>query len=265
MILFAILLTSLPGGAGAQAGSSSNAEPFMEPFARLSPNRWMISHGWSNGPHQGCTWSKENIRLDGTSMELILSSRAAQGKATCAEVQSKQFYHYGTYETRLRSVSGSGIVTTFFLYTGPVHGGSRKHQQISFEFPGRATRSTIINYSADGKMMANNTVALEFDGSERAHDYAIEWLPDSIRWFVDGRVVREERAKTGQPFPALTSKVILSLWSGAGASDEWLGPYEEDGKRRAAVVERLVFTPAGKPCQFPTSVACKRGVNDARK
>ena len=44
------------------------------------------------------------------------------------------------------------------------------------------------------------------------HDYAFEWLPDSITWYVDGEVIRTYGTSEKRPIPDLSAKIMMNLW-----------------------------------------------------
>jgi beta-glucanase (GH16 family) len=44
------------------------------------------------------------------------------------------------------------------------------------------------------------------------HDYAFEWLPDSITWYVDGNVVSQRKSGDGLPIPEKSAKIMMNLW-----------------------------------------------------
>jgi beta-glucanase (GH16 family) len=44
------------------------------------------------------------------------------------------------------------------------------------------------------------------------HTYAFEWTPMSIRWFVDGILVRVKTAGAGLPIPAESAHIMANLW-----------------------------------------------------
>jgi endo-1,3-1,4-beta-glycanase ExoK len=257
MVALAALAGAIPVRLNAQSLPGTEPDSFVERFIRMPYNRWVVSNGWSNGPQQGCVWSLDNVRIDHGAMDLLLSGGPGAGdKWLCAELQSKDFYRYGTYEIRLRSIAGSGIITSFFLYTGPIHGEGRQQQQIGVEFPGRSPRSMEINYFAEGKKQFHKTVSLDFDASRTVNDYAFEWLPDSVRWYVNGRVVDEELRQAGRPMPTWPSKLVFTVWNGTSSVETWLGPFDGDKVSYDAVAERIAFTQPGKPCLFGQSVAC---------
>jgi endo-1,3-1,4-beta-glycanase ExoK len=230
---------------------------FFDDFSKLSRDRWYISHGWTNGPHHGCAWSATNVRLIGRGLTLILNNRPAAGRPySCGELQSRAFYGYGTYEVRMRSVAAPGIVSSFFTYTGPPQGPGIPHDEIDFEFLGRNPGSVQLNYYAAGKGGHERNIELGFDPSATASDYAFQWMPDAVRWFVNRKLVHEVKRGTAEPFPSHPSKIILSIWTGAGPYQEaWMGRLQY-GSPLVATYEHVAFTALGEPCRFPASVLC---------
>jgi beta-glucanase (GH16 family) len=65
----------------------------------------------------------------------------------------------------------------------------------------------------------------------QAHTYAFEWLPTSVKWFVDGNLVRtydKTTAKAGVEISQLSTKVVMNFWimaggavGGAGANNQY--------------------------------------------
>ena len=245
-------LSSAPSAA-ADVGTS-----FVDTFESFDRTRWYISHGWANGPHQSCAWFNRNVKLL-ASQEVMLSltnEALMDRKYTCAEVQTIAKYGYGTYEVRMRPAKASGTVSAFFNYVG-ASGDSKGQDEIDIEFLGKDTRAVQLNYFVNGKGDHAKMVPLGFDASTSVESYAYEWLPGSIRWFINGKLVHEVKAEPGKPLPTRPGKIFISLWSGAGADTEnWLGPFKYPGKALTAIYDRIAFTAAGEPCQFEGSVVC---------
>jgi endo-1,3-1,4-beta-glycanase ExoK len=251
-----ILLIAAVGLAGPALAQADKAGAFIDRFASLNLGHWHVSHGWANGPHQNCTWMSSHVKVDGA-VELSLTNEPTKDRPfTCAELQTKQFYGFGTYEVRMKTAAGPGLVTAFFTYTGPPHG--RPHDEIDFEFLGKAPAEAFVSYFANGKT-SPETAKLPFDSSTAAHDYAFEWLPDTIRWYAGGRLIREVKASDGKAIPTQTQKIYLSIWNGTGWDQEaWLGRFSYPGRPLKAMYEYVAFTPAGAPCHFPESIVCRQ-------
>jgi hypothetical protein len=129
----------------------------------------------------------------------------------CAEIQSRAFYDYGTFEVRMRAARASGTNSAFFTYVGSTHG--RPHDEIDFEVIGRNTREVQVNTFVSGKDGHGQTVPNGTDAADEFVDYAFEWTPDRIRWFVNGKLTREISGQ-GENVPTHAAKIYLSLWNG---------------------------------------------------
>jgi len=231
---------------------------FFDKFETFDRTRWNISHGWSNADYQNCTWYGGNVKLREKKVELSLSNdRSTDRPYTCAEIQTNARYSYGTYEVRLRSAAGEGLVSAFFTYT-PKSERWPGQDEIDFEFLGKDSNSVQLNYFADGNGGHRYDASLDFDANKTANDYAFEWLPDSVRWYINGRLVHEVKKTGGDKFPQRPAKIILSIWNGVGPGMEgWLGHFSYPGVPPTAAIEYVAFTSAGEPCQFEGSIVCK--------
>ena len=239
---------------------------FVETFDTFSADRWFVANGWTNGAHQNCTWSANNFRVSGGVLELVLSKngeghpppeKASEARAySCAELQTHRKYGYGTYEFRASAALAPGLVSAFFTYVGPTPEAQSPHDEIDFEFLGRDTRAVQLNYFGAGAGKHEHMAPLSFNASEMMANYAFEWLPDRIRWFIDGKLVHEAKAEPDKPFPKTPGKIYLSLWA-SDTLDAWLGKFEDPSKPLVARFEWLAFTKAGESCRFPESMLCQ--------
>jgi endo-1,3-1,4-beta-glycanase ExoK len=252
-LVVALLVVAAPAVAAAQEGPA-----FIDRFTDLNRAHWYISHGWANGAHQNCTWTDSNLKVN-NSVELSLTNQPTKDRPfTCAELQSTAFFGFGTYEVRMRAAAGPGLLSAFFTYTGEPHGAGRPHDEIDFEILGKAPTEAFVSYFAKGRVNSD-TAKLGFDATTSMHDYAIEWLPDSIRWYADRRLIREIKASEGKPMPTEKQKIYISIWNGTGRDQEaWLGRFVYPGHPLKATFEYIAFTPMGAPCHFPESVVCKQ-------
>jgi endo-1,3-1,4-beta-glycanase ExoK len=258
--LLAAALSLAAWSAAAQDGSGQKTgTSFVDRFTTpLDSKRWYISHGWANGPHQNCTWIDTNVRVEGSVALALTDKPSADRPYTCAEIQTREFYGYGTYEVRMRSVAARGTVSAFFTFTGSPHGPQRPHDEIDFEFLGKSPTQVFLNYFAGGRKH-EKYVQLPFDATAAANDFAFEWTAEGIRWFANGRLIREELASKGADLPTTPQKIYLSIWNGTGWDQEaWLGRFAYPGRPLVAVFERVAFTEPGAACQFPESVVCRK-------
>lgn len=215
--------------------------PFFASYPNIDRSHWYLSHGWSNGDHQSCEWRADAITAVDQKLKIKLSDKSGNIRPIgCGEIQSKKRFGYGRYEARMRTATGSGLNTAFFTFTGPTH-GTPVHDEIDFEFLGKEPTVVEINYHRNGKNMGPFRIQLGFDASIDFHDYVFEWLPDSIRWYIDGKRVYE--TADGADIPESPGKIFFSLWSNTKILDDWMGKFKYK-KPVTAQIEWVKFTPA---------------------
>jgi endo-1,3-1,4-beta-glycanase ExoK len=240
----------------AQVNPTTTGHSFIDYFSGLNRGRWLISDGWSNGPQMGCTWSSANVRRARSGALLVLNNRRGRGKPfSCAELQTNELYGFGTFEIRLRSAAGSGLVTSFFTWSKAPN--SETHEQISFDFVGKERGTVLLTHASAGHPNQERRVELGFDPSTVAATYAFQRTPETLRWFVDGRLVHEVKQDPNTPLPMGPAKIYLSIRNGSGDNAKaWLGDFEYVNKPFVTAVEYVAFTQLGAPCQFSSSVLC---------
>jgi endo-1,3-1,4-beta-glycanase ExoK len=232
----------------AGAGCANNAAPDSEEttwshsFKEHQSDLWEISDGYANGAPFDCTWSREQIRFADGTMQLDLTDPGS-GDKLCAEYKTKEKYHYGKYEVRMKAASNIGIVSSFFTYTGPAFG--TVWDEIDIEFLGKDTTKAQLNYFTSGVGEHEKLIDLGFDAAEEFHDYAFEWRRDSIKWYVDGKLVHTAT----DDIPVVPGKIMMNLWNGTGV-DDWLGAFD-GGSPLTAEYEWMKYTPF--PEEIPTS------------
>jgi endo-1,3-1,4-beta-glycanase ExoK len=237
--LYGIALLATAVGAVAAVAAESG---FVDKLETYDKTFWRKSDGWANGWTKNDTgWVGRHIAIAGGRMSITLDDSGASGRSFASgEYQTHRFFGYGRFEARLKSVAAPGFVTGFFTYTGPTFNGA-PHDEIDFEFLGKSPRQVQLNYFTDGKGGHDTTIDLGFDASADFHTYAFEWRPDSIRWFVDGRLVHEETGERG-PLPSHPGKIYLHVWAGKDLED-WLGRISYPGHPLVAEVDCVSFRP----------------------
>ncbi len=220
--------------------AQSHILPLFDTRGQINEHIWYISHGWANAHWQSCEWRKEALSQENNTLVITLSPKAAEKRPiSCGEIQSRETFHYGRYEARLKAASGRGLNTAFFTYTGPPH-GNKIHDEIDFEILGKNTRRVDITYWHNGKQAKVQKIDLGFDAATSFNTYAFEWRKDSLKWFINDKLVYETPEDTD--IPDQPSKIFLSLWSGGPEKKDWLGifTYEEP---KQAHIQWVKFTP----------------------
>ncbi|MGF6175762.1 glycoside hydrolase family 16 protein [Ensifer sp. 4252] len=250
LALLTCLATGLAGSAMAQEGATGTS--FLDNFDTLDTGHWYVSDGWNNGPHQNCTWSKEQaVVVDG-----ILELKFEEGKAgernyACGEVQTRKRFGYGTYEARIKAADGSGLNSAFFTYIGPAD--KKAHDEIDFEVLGKNPAKVQLNQYVSAKGGNEKLADVPGGANQGFNDYAFVWEKERIRYYVNGELVHEvtDPAK----IPSNAQKIFFSLW-GTDTLSDWMGTFNYKGPT-ALQVDRIAFTAPTDKCQFAESVACK--------
>ncbi|WP_172122482.1 family 16 glycosylhydrolase [Devosia sp. 919] len=248
-----MLLASCFALGGVHAEERELGGSFFDDFDRLDPERWFASDGWSNGNHQSCGWSKNEIAVAGGVLQVGFSRNPAANRLyRCGELQSHARFSYGTYEARLKTPSEApGLNAAFFTYGGPPIG--EVHDEIDFEIllkdPARVQAGGYVG----GKGVELATPLLPQPADKAFIDYAFVWEPGRVRYYVNGAPVHE----LGEPAPTPEhqQKLYFSLWSTETLSD-WMGKFQDPGAPLTMEVDWVGYTAPGERCLFPQSITC---------
>lgn len=205
--------------------------------------------------HYGGDWSRDNIgqSAEGAGLE-VRRHPSRSGPYTGGEMKTLRTYGYGRYEVVMRPAKGSGLVSSFFTYTGAYDGNP--HDEIDIEFLGLDTSRIHFNYFRNGKTGASATFDLPFDAAEADHLYAFDWAPEGITWYVDG----EPYYKTidGDAFlPTTPGSIVFNAWTGKPFMSAWHGkPTFESGA--SAHYSCVSFSPMGEQSRACSDLFLRR-------
>ena len=213
--------------------------------SELNRGRWNVERhepGWVNEELQEYVDRAENIRLEDSCLLIRPVKTVCGGTVSYTSgrisTQYKHDFTYGLFEARLKVPKGRGFLPAFWLMTTdestygqwPVcgeidimevqgHLPQTNHGTIHFGLPHRQEQGTI---TLSGR-----------DFSEDYHNFALEWQPGVLRWYVDGRLFYEAEdwfaarsGSTPEPFPAPFNHdmyIILNLAVGGS----WVGNPDE--------------------------------------
>jgi hypothetical protein len=198
------------------------------------PTKWHEADGWTNydatatnplSPYN-VWWLDDNVIFLGDGimrlrLENTLTPTGENVDYTSGEYRTNVAYGYGTYEACLKPAKGSGLMTSFFTYTGPKEG--TQHNEIDIEFRGQDTTELWTNfYCDDADQGHEESVPLGFDAAEDFHRYKFVWSPSDVKWYVDGEYKPTTNAPTPPPMvppntctsPTVLGKIMVNLWSG---------------------------------------------------
>lgn len=145
---------------------------------------------------------------------------------------------HGRYSARLKAARGHGVVTGFFLYSGPAEG--TPHDEIDFEVLGKETTAIRLSLWVDGKLTTRR-VPLGFDAAKSFHDYEIHWTQDKVAWSIDGQPVHSLEAPHAA-MPRADMRVFANIWAAGASLHRWAGRYQ--GRATSADLGAVRFSPA---------------------
>lgn len=144
-----------------------------------------------------------------------------------AEYRTINEFLYGRFEIRMKTAIGSGVVSSFFTiddYWADGLSSTVNWREIDFEALGNHNNAIQTNIITAYETHHEELNQLSFDPSQSFHTYAFEWTPNSIRFFVDGQMVRENfnnyvtTHNTGQ-------KIMMNIWQPIW--ENWVGEFDE--------------------------------------
>lgn len=210
------------GWAGISANVSERSEAsrsrvsFEDDLTEAQSARWLLRNDTFAG-NLGL-FRPANVTAQsggGRSLTVIHESLGVRN-FSAASISSRGTFLYGRFEATLQATNVSGLVTGFFLHR------DSPRQEIDIEITGNRPDRLLVNvfynpgvegakfdYGYRGTPVA---IPLEFDASEAAHRYAIEWDPCEIQWFVDGELVHRRAAWNPTPIPDLPMTLHVNTW-----------------------------------------------------
>lgn len=217
------------------------AEEFDEPLDLDSDPIWTWSDG---GLDEGqVRFAKEGIQFKDGKMHLVVdeAQKVSASTESCSHAEVKtvfskplvsgemrtrsNLFRYGRYEVRMKAPSvkpgdtavNGNYVATLFVFRTPKF---QDWREIDIEVTGDGVDTVTTNL-----ITANNQFAWSADIQEVSsysfgginvrqdfHDFAFEWLPDRISWYLDGTKVSERLAGEGLPVPEKSAKIMMNLW-----------------------------------------------------
>lgn len=161
--------------------------------------------GWGNNELEYYTDREENVRLENG--ELVITARKEKYKGqygneeknydyTSGKILSKGLFSkkYGRFEMRAKFPTGKGLWPAMWLLPqDDIYGGWAASGEIDiFEGWGSKpdTISGTLHYGSTWPDNVYTGKEHELEGStvSEYHEYALEWMPGEIKWYIDGEV-----------------------------------------------------------------------------
>jgi len=95
-------------------------------------------------------------------------------------------------------------ITGFFLYEPPDY-----ESEIDIEIYNDSSRRMVMHtVYAEGHQTHTETMSLPFDPTSGFHEYRFEYAPDSLRFYADGRLMRE----WNDGLPTAPMRIYANAW-----------------------------------------------------
>ncbi len=218
--------------------STSFANGFEDRFSAFNPQVWSVANYTFRHPYFDTDWGAKQVIVNaGLSLKLA-PQRGRKNGYIGASIRRRKPTGFGRYTVIIKPARGAGVITGFFTYTGP-HYGTR-HDEIDIEFLGKNTRQIHIATFVDGKRW-NRFIDLGFDASDRPRSYSFEWGRNSVRWYVEGKMIYQRQEKDGA-IPSVPSMLFANIWAADPSIKIWSGVTVKNTRATAKIL-RMGFEP----------------------
>mgnify|MGYP001799691976 CR=1 FL=1 len=220
-----------------------NNQPFLIDWtdAAIDPRWYVSNHNLPNG-HWKSDFRSTNVRALPNGLNVKVTSKApATGEwdTDGGEIQYLGTLGFGEYHTIMKAAPGSGLVSSFFTYTGSYYGNP--HDEIDFEFVGKSPYEVQLNAFTDGRPLGPIKYPVDFDTTKNDALYSFTWEPDSVTWYINGELVHRV---TGDTFPIPQTPGLLMANLFVGREKGWVG--ESDFKEGStAIYKCMSYRPLG--------------------
>jgi beta-glucanase (GH16 family) len=162
--------------------------------------------GWGNNELQWYTGDPQNVALDGEG-HLVITVREADGSLDCyygpclftsARLLTKDRFEFqhGYLEARIQVPAGAGLWPAFWMLGSNIDevGWPASGEIDVMEYVGRLPTEvlgTVHGPGYSGGAGISGRIDLGEPVSDAFHTMALQWEPDRLAWFLDGRLYHE--------------------------------------------------------------------------
>ena len=222
--------------------------------AELNRNDWNVElheRGWVNNEMQQYVNNAENIQVkDGKLLLRPVTKNAKKNLYTSGRINTKgkHDFKYGIFECRAKFPKGKGFLPAFWMMPTEesLYGQWPSCGEIDIaEVLGHDTGTVFgtIHYGTPHCESQGKSTFSKDAFSDDFHNFACEWVPGRISWYVDGKLFHTENdwftkngGKNAHPYPAPFNQsfyIILNLAVGGN----WPGSPEKN----AAYIDEAAF------------------------
>lgn len=213
---------------------AASAVLFQDDFSvngTLNAANWDYNH-WSqnnNSSFLGQTQMRQNLPSAENGMARIKMDTYTPPPPDNPNAQSNSYYGSEAITTQAWDLTGGalafegkfrfegtqgGMIAGFFSYEKfDIGKGNKVHDEIDFEIITSQMAKISTNVFKHQESGTPQSIAVD-GGLGIDHVYRFEWLPSVVRWFVDGKLIREDT----QHVPTKPQQLHINLW-GAPQTD----------------------------------------------
>ncbi len=145
----------------------------------------------------------------------LISGNLHSQDCTSAEIISKESFQYGRFEVAMQSAPGDGIISSFFLYNKDAGcEWPTNNNEIDIEMTGNNDLIYLTSHhpGENQTWFYGDTFEFNFSPHLSINDYAIEWEPGIVRWFVNNDLVyvQDEPAAEDLVYPMA---IFMNIWA----------------------------------------------------
>jgi beta-glucanase (GH16 family) len=241
MLISLVLAMMLPGDP--KQGRKLVFDDEFSKGGAIDTTRWLYDDGpVYNDELERYTSSPLNSRVEHGN--LVITARKDGGKITSARIESKAAWRYGYFECRAKVPGGRGTWPAFWMLNESLRQRDPK-KQIGWPQCGEIDIMEEVGYDPDsfhfslhsGKINwmrkeQRTKVVTTKDGAGRFHVFGLDWRPDSLRFFLDGKDVFDVQKTSDDPgiwpfkdpFYLILNLAIGGNWGGAKGVDDKIFP-----------------------------------------
>ena len=214
---------------------------FQDDFIQINSGRWILRN--DTFPGNLGLFRPSNIfaaSSGGLSLSVVEEPLGVRNHSAAAITSCKNFL-FGRFEATFQATNVPGLVSGFFLHR------DSPRQEIDIEITGNRPDRLVVNvfynpgaedakfdYGYRGTPAA---IKLGFDASKDLHEYAIEWDPCEIRWYVDNKLVHRRNIWNPTPIPDLPMKLHFNTWP--TRSKEFAGRLANNLLPASSIIRRI--------------------------
>jgi hypothetical protein len=147
----------------------------------------------------------------------VAAAPATASAVASAELYHSQSYRYGRFEARIRFAAGDGVISSFFLWKVGSEVSGTYWNELDFEKLGADCRMQTNTLYGNPTKSGEQIRMMPADMCTAYHDYAYEWTPTYIAWFIDAQEIRRETGAVAAAFADNASagmRMHFNVWPG---------------------------------------------------